>query len=35
VGDLLFCALAAQQQRLQAEVAKKEGTNYAGVTHNY
>ena len=34
VGDRLFCALAAQQQRAQAEEAKKEGTNCAPVTHN-
>lgn len=33
MGDLLLCALAAQQQRAKAEEAKKERTNCAPVTH--
>jgi hypothetical protein len=34
VGDLLFCALAAQQQGQPADEAVEERTNYALTTHN-
>jgi hypothetical protein len=34
VGDLLFCALAAQQQRAKADAAEEETTNYAPITHS-